>query len=69
MAETPKKPTRTDRIKKRNANIRKRYHDLGIKPTWYKHEKIMEILTEEHPELTEETLGLIISKTGYYKNM
>lgn len=69
MAKSPKNTSRTERLKQRNINIRARYQKLSTAPTWYRDSKIMEILTSEYLELTEETLNLIISKTGHYKNL
>lgn len=69
MQQKAPKPSRKERIIVRNQKLRKRYHALGTAPTWYRHEKIMEILVTENPALTEETIWLIISKTGYYKEL
>ena len=69
MPQVKKEETKLEKLSRRNKKIRARYKELGSEPKWYKHEKIMEILLEEFIPLEETTLWLIISKTGYYKNI
>lgn len=58
--------TKQERIERRNDRIRKRFNDLTSK----KHLKTkfaLEKLEDEFLPLTEQTIWLIISKTGFYK--
>ena len=55
------------RLEERNDRIRNRFNFLTAKKH-FKTEYCLQYLADEFIPLTEETIWLIISKTGYYKN-
>tara|TARA_R110002051_G_scaffold297564_2_gene363961 strand:+ start:20183 stop:20383 length:201 start_codon:yes stop_codon:yes gene_type:complete len=66
MANTLKQPN--PKIIKRNERIRARYLHLSeIKKL--RNDYILELLEEEFLPLEQDTIWLIISQTGYYKNL
>lgn len=58
--------TKQERLEIRNDRIRKRFNHLTSKQQ-LKTEFALEKLEDEFLPLTEETIWLIISKTGFYK--
>lgn len=59
---------KTEKLRARNHKIRERfYHFTTVKH--FKTEYALDLLEEEFLPLERETLWLIISKTGYYKNL
>lgn len=58
---------KAQRLKKRNQKIRKRFYELTTK-FHYSLEYSLQLLEEEYLPLTKDTIWLIVSKTGYYKN-
>ncbi len=65
MSQT--KPTKEERLKLRNERIRKRFNFLTSKKH-LKTEYTLAQLADEYLELTEETIWLIVSQTGFYKS-
>ena len=59
--------TKTERIAKRNEKIRTRF-DFLTSTKHYSLEYSLQQLEEEFMPLTQGTIWLIISQTGYYKN-
>lgn len=60
--------TKSNKIIQRNERIRKRFNEL-TEVKHYKTEYALELLEKEFLPLEPDTLWLIISKTGYYKNL
>ncbi len=63
-----KESTKRERLIKRNKIIRKKFHDLYEKKNLRSDKAIIK-LHEEYPLLLPETISLIISQTGYYKDL
>jgi hypothetical protein len=59
--------TKEDRLQERNNRIRKRFNFLTSKKH-YATNYTLEVLADEYLPLTEETIWLIVSKTGFYKS-
>lgn len=58
---------RQKRLFERNQRIRKRFRELTEKKHFNLEHSLM-LLAQEYLELTQDTLWLIISQTGHYKN-
>lgn len=64
MSQT--KPTKQERLELRNERIRKRFAFLSSKKKWATN-YTLEQLADEFLPLTEDTIWLIVSQTGFYK--
>ncbi|WP_348814084.1 hypothetical protein [Flavobacterium maritimum] len=64
MSQT--KLTKQDRLEIRNERIRKRFDFFTSKKKWATN-YTLEQLADEFLPLTEDTIWLIVSKTGFYK--
>ncbi|MEO2080624.1 MAG: hypothetical protein ABGW88_13770 [Leeuwenhoekiella sp.] len=60
--------SKTEKLKLRNARIRERFTTLTTKKRLAT-DYVLELLADEFLPLTEDTIWLIVSRTGYYKNM
>lgn len=56
-----------EKIKARNQKLRDRFHYL-TETKHFKTEYALDLLEEEYLPLERETIWLIITQTGYYKN-
>ena len=61
------KPTKKERLELRNERIRQRFNYLTSKKN-LNTEYTLSQLADEFLELTEDTIWLIVSKTGFYKS-
>jgi hypothetical protein len=64
MSQT--KLTKQDRLEKRNERIRERFNFFTSKKKWATNYTLQQLADEFLP-LTEDTIWLIVSKTGFYK--
>jgi endonuclease III len=58
--------TKQQRLEMRNERIRKRFNALTSAPKHHSTDYALKILADEYLELTENTIWLIITETGFY---
>lgn len=58
--------TKQQRLELRNERIRKRFNTLTSAPKHHSTDYALKVLADEHLELTENTIWLIITETGFY---